>query len=48
MTEGAGLAEEKALRNEAVEETASASQNITEEDAIPAEQTPEQIEKLFG
>ncbi|AAU24634.1 MULTISPECIES: DNA translocase FtsK [Bacillus] len=47
MTEGAGLAEEKALRNEAVEETASASQNITEEDAIPAEQTPEQIEKLL-
>ncbi|MED4369684.1 DNA translocase FtsK [Bacillus licheniformis] len=47
MTEGAGLAEEKALRNEAVEETASASQNITEEDAIPAVQTPEQIEKLL-
>ncbi|MEC0490312.1 DNA translocase FtsK [Bacillus licheniformis] len=47
MTEGAGLAEEKALRHEAVEETASASQNITEEDAIPAEQTPEQIEKLL-
>lgn len=47
MTEGAGLAEEKAARNEAVEETASASQNITEEDAIPAEQTPEQIEKLL-
>lgn len=47
MTEGGGLAEEKALRYEAEEETATASWNITEEEAIPAEQTPEQIEKLL-
>ncbi|MGU9503548.1 DNA translocase FtsK [Bacillus paralicheniformis] len=47
ITEGGGLAEEKALRYEAEEETATASWNITEEEAIPAEQTPEQIEKLL-
>ncbi|MEC0761103.1 DNA translocase FtsK [Bacillus haynesii] len=46
-TEGAGLAEEKALRHEAEEETHSASWNMTEEEAIPAQQTPEQIEKLL-
>ncbi|MCY7848550.1 cell division protein FtsK [Bacillus haynesii] len=43
----AGLAEEKALRHEAEEETHSASWNMTEEEAIPAQQTPEQIEKLL-
>ncbi|MCY7817565.1 DNA translocase FtsK [Bacillus haynesii] len=43
----AGLVEEKALRYEAEEETASISWNITEKEAIPAQQTPEQIEKLL-
>ncbi|MEC1022489.1 DNA translocase FtsK [Bacillus paralicheniformis] len=47
MTEDSGLVKEKALRYEAEEETATASWNITEEEAIPAEQTPEQIEKLL-
>ncbi|MCY8347808.1 DNA translocase FtsK [Bacillus haynesii] len=46
-TEGAGLAEERALRHEGEEETHSASWNMTEEEAIPAQQTPEQIEKLL-
>ncbi|MGX1724414.1 DNA translocase FtsK [Bacillus haynesii] len=45
--QSAGLAEEKALRHEAEEETHSASWNMTEEEAIPAQQTPEQIEKLL-
>ncbi|MGG0837217.1 DNA translocase FtsK [Bacillus paralicheniformis] len=47
MTEDSGLVKEKALRYEAEEETAAASWNITEEEAIPAQQTPEQIEKLL-
>lgn len=45
--QSAGLAEEKALRHEGEEETHSASWNMTEEEAIPAQQTPEQIEKLL-
>ncbi|MCJ2147257.1 DNA translocase FtsK [Bacillus sp. B19-2] len=47
MTEDSGLVKEKALRYEAEEETATASWNITEEETIPAQQTPEQIEKLL-